>query len=430
MPPKKNPKKGVLSDEEILKTITVVKQYWPDYPIAITNIRKPTREFVLKFYSDCLANMDDICAFITKARPPVQPNLSDEEALFMKMSMIPHLIDTDFKLSDLYVFEPRRLNTYMLITMAFLIQIEGVMDKVVKISNHAFNQATDMEHDKNEIQKFKINTLQRQIDLTTAKEELKKVNQIADELAPKYANVLELIEQTKEKCKDTIAEITNVKSKQDHISEEIKGIKELEFELQKQLVTKEEVDNLKVTYDQLMKKEKLFTELDDDNNILISKQQLEKMQCCLQELDCLDLPQELYVLADIRTELKNEKWNISHLATSQDSSKTKMDQLKADLEKEELAMSKENTNLLDALERTNKNGMEEYLECQIKYRNILESKEKEKQNAEEQLVSKSEEYSKAVTALQEKYNILVDKQRSLVENFEHFLNKVNMFVRK
>lgn len=430
MPPKKIHKKGALTDEEISKTIAVVKQYWPDYPIAITNIRKPTREFVLKFYSDYVANIDDICAFVTKTKPPVPPNLSVEETLFLKMSMIPHLSDIDFKLSDLFVFEPKRLNTHMLVSMAFLMQIESLMDKVVTISNRAFNQATEMEQAKVEIQKLKINTLQRQIDLTTAKEELKKVTEIADELAPKYSNVLELIENTKEKCKDTISEIANIKSKQDHISEEINGIRELESELQKQLVTKEEMDNLKATYDQLVKKEKLFTEQDVDNNILISKQQLEKMQCCLQELDCLDLPQELYALADIRTELKNEKWNISHLATSQESTKIKIDQLKTDLEKKELAMYQENTSLLEALEKINKSGMEEYLECQIRYRNLLESKERLKQTSEEELVSKTEEYHEAVTTLQEKYNILVNKQSLLAQNFEHFLNKVNMLIRQ
>lgn len=426
MPPKKNPKKGVLSDEEILKTIALVKQYWPDYSIEINNIRNPSREFVIKFYSHCVANIDEMCAFVTKARPPERPNLSDEEALFMKMSKIPHLIETDFKLGDLYVFEPKRLNTYMLITMTFLIQIEGVMDKVVTISNCVFNQATELEQDKNELEKLKINCLQCQIDLTTAREQLKKVSQIAEELAPKYAKVVEAREETKEKCKDKIAEITNIKSQQDRVSEEIKRLKEFEFGLQKKLVTKEEMDNLKTTYDQLLMKEQFFTEIDNENDILILKQQLEKMQCWLQDLDSLDLPQELYSLADLRTKLKNEKRTISQLATSLDSSKTKINQVKAELEEEERELSKENTSLLDALEKTNKNGMEQYEECQTKYRNMIKSKEKVKQSSEAQLVAKKVQYSTAVTALQEKYNTLVNGHHSLAENFEQFLNKFNM----
>lgn len=430
MPPKKNPKKGGLSDDEIMRTIGLVKQYWPDYSIEIKNIRNPSREFVLKFYSDCVANMDEMCAFVTKARPPEPPNLSDEEMLFLKMSKIPHLIETGFKLGDLFVFEPKRLSTYMLITMTFLIQIEVVMDKVVAISNRAFNQATELEQDKNEIEKLKINSFKCQIDLTTAREQLKKVSQVAEELAPKYAKVLEAREETKEKCKDKIAEIANIKSQQGRISEEIKRLKEFEFELQKKLVTREEMDNLKTTYDQLLMKEQFFTEADNENSILILKQKLEKMECWLQDLDCLDLPQELYSLADLRTKLKNEKRNISQLATSLESSKTKINQLRNELEEEEGELYKENTSLLDALEKTNKNLMEQYQESQTKYRNMIKSKEKVMQSSEEQLVSKRVEYSTAVTALQEKYNTVVNRHHSLVEDFEHFLNKFNGLMRK
>lgn len=154
MPPKV--KKGGLKDAQAKETVNIVQQYWPQYQISPASIKNPTRAFVLKLYTDCVQNLDEKLAFATRTKQlPHPPGLGEEELLYLKLSRIPSLAEADFKLGDLYTFDPIRVNSHILIIMHFLMFTDSIMDKTVQICNRVFDAKAKMERNKEELEKLK-----------------------------------------------------------------------------------------------------------------------------------------------------------------------------------------------------------------------------------------------------------------------------------
>lgn len=166
MPPKK--KKPALNDEYVQGTMDFVTKRWPEMNITVSMIRNPTREFVLKFYSNYVDELEDIIAEATRSpRVPGPSGLSEEEALFFKLSKIPVLMKTDFKLGDLYQFDPFRINMHFHILIHFLYFTNSIKNQAVNICDRVFDAKQELEDMKESEEKLKELRIQKQVLHTT-----------------------------------------------------------------------------------------------------------------------------------------------------------------------------------------------------------------------------------------------------------------------
>jgi len=366
MPPKS--KKGGLKNEQIKQTVTLVKQYWPLLDITPEMIRSSKRDFVIKFYSDCMDNLDDKLAYATRSQHfPLPSGLSEEEALYLRLSRIPALKAANFSLGDLYVFDPVRVNSFIFVIMHYLTFTDTLMDKVVGICNSVFDAKEKAEKDREELERLKQEKMEKEIEYTKAKEERARAKDEATQILPEYEEVTAIIEESKKKCKDKIAEVEKMTSEIDIIKEEIQVLEKKESELKSQIVTEEEYTRLKNSLEAFENQLNNLEEIDVNNGLIEQTENMEYLQACLRKLNNLTLPEELLNLYNYRAQVKNEEESKQALLNKKNATAYEIETMKTELENEKRSLESKNKELIEKLRILTEQGIKTEHELRKKY---------------------------------------------------------------
>ncbi|XP_066249503.1 myosin heavy chain, clone 203-like [Euwallacea similis] len=424
MPPQLKTKKGGLSDAQIETTVRLIRDYWPDYPVNISNIRNPNKLFVLKFYRDCVANLDEKCAYVTRTEAsPDPPGLGEEELLFLKLSRsIPPLMDAHFKLGDLLVFDPKRLNSHILVTMHFLIATEQCINVAFDKCKEVFDMQNKLENDKAEIDRLKEEILVKQQTLKTARSENHKLKQIAEHIAPEYTDTVLLIEDSERKCKDSIMEIKKLKTSLETLQKEIEKLENTEQQLKEQVVSEQEYSTLKDSLNLLIKEEQRLEEEEKTNDLCEQKQQVDLLQTCLHKLEHLKLPTEIFHLAELRSELNNEQQNVDYMTNIQKVSEDEMDKFHSALATEKTVACSERNYLEEQLQKTMERGLLEVAAQKNKLQHFLKEQEATICDLRQKVSLTQKDYEKLNVEMQKRANELVTVQPELLQILKCFLD--------
>ncbi|XP_066157116.1 myosin-6-like [Euwallacea fornicatus] len=426
MPPQLKTKKGGLSDSQIETTVRLIRDYWPDYPVNISNIRNPNKLFVLKFYRDCVANLDEKCAYVTKTEaPPDPPGLGEEELLFLKLSRsIPPLMDAHFKLGDLLVFDPKRLNSHILVTMHFLIATEQCINVAFDKCKEVFDMEDKLESDKAEIDKLKEEILVKQQALKTARSENHKLKHTAEQIAPEYTDTVLLIEDSERKCKDSIMEVKKLKISLEALRNDIEKLENTEQLLKEQVVSEQEYYTLKNSLNLLIKEEQRLEEEERTNDLCEQKQQVDLLQTCLHKLEHLKLPSEIFQLAELRSELNNEQQNVDYMTNIQKVSEAEMDKFHSALVTERTVASSERSYLEQELQKTMEKGLLEVAAQKNKLQQFLKEQEATIGDLRQKVSLTETDYQKLNLKMEKRVNELVTVQPELLQMLKCFLDRL------
>lgn len=425
MSAKPKSKTGGLDDQQIQATVSLVKLYWPDYPISPSDIRKPSREFVLNFYTNCVKNLDDKCTFVIRSNLiPDPPGLSEEELLYVKLSKIPTLVDADFKLGDLFTFDPKRVNKHIYVTAHFMIFTDSVMDKMVQTCNRVFDTNDKMAQDEEELKKLKEEKIQKEVKMTLAKAENKKLKEITAQLAPKYQEVVTLAENLEKNCKDFMLELEKLKSKAAIQQEDIQKLQKTELELQKQVVTEEEYIRLKSNLESLIKQEENLQEIDEYNGLSREKKDIGHLQRCLSDLNCLNLSEELFEVPELRVHFKNKEETLKYSLGVKQRTKADITQLKTQLENQKQELQKENQKLQKTSKQLVKNFDIEETNIKKKYQNTIEANSNKIEELTKNLEQIEADCKRLKDGLLKGYNSICKIPEMAMGRFEEFLKKL------
>ncbi|CAG9771259.1 unnamed protein product [Ceutorhynchus assimilis] len=361
---KGGPKGGGLLESKMVGTIELVKQYWPDYPITLADIRNPTSSFVLKFYKDCIDDLEAKITFATRTRRLPNPLNEDckEEILYLKLRKIPSLAAANFKLGDLYVFDPARLYQHMLITMHFLILSESKMDKMVQTFNEAFDVAQSRQNLEDSINKIKEDKIQVQIALTLANSELKKEQEITAGQLPKYKETLSLIQLSEAKCKDLVLEYERLENYTKNMQEEIEKLEKTEATLKSKIVSEDEIKNLQAIRQSLEKDDEDLQVDEQAMDPLEQKKHAKLLQTCVNEIEHLQLENNIFELSKQREELQNLTKDVEYSQAIQENSETEIAEMKTALESQVQLLEKD----VGLAEKTHQKDMKKKLAAEAK----------------------------------------------------------------
>ncbi|XP_060526687.1 serine/threonine-protein kinase 10-like [Cylas formicarius] len=227
------------AEQDIQETIAMVKQYWPDYSITPDLLKKPTREFVLTFYSDCVENIRQKISHITGIDLSPNPqNLELESYLYWKLREIPSM--DELKLGDLYKFNPLRTRQFIKLIIHFLTYTELYMEVPVAIAQNRIEISRVMEtqtKELNDFQELKQQKISQVGLLVRETQELSKKSNTVDVLYKKnIPKKVELEKERKEKNmqltklnEDFIKNETTLQhyeEKEDHLRNEITTVQE------------------------------------------------------------------------------------------------------------------------------------------------------------------------------------------------------------
>ncbi|KAF7269646.1 hypothetical protein GWI33_017328 [Rhynchophorus ferrugineus] len=394
MPPKK--KKPVLQDEFVQKTVDFVMKRWPEMNITVNMIKNPTREFVLKFYSDCVDELEDTIA----------------EAILMNM---------DFKLGDLYQFDPFRLNILIHILTHFLYFTSNIKNEAVNICDKVFDgkqQLKDMEENQEQLKELKI---QKQMELRDIQDWNKELQRISATITPAYEKTMDLIEKSEENCKHKIFEIEKLKEELRISEEEIQKLEKVEQDLRAQVITESEYKMLKDKLDSLKIEESNLEDIDLNNFLFEQNKQIEHLQICDAKLEQLQLSEDIYKLSEFRKQLQNEQHNLQHILNLHNNEKD-------ELKNKQLSLDNENST---------KEAMKMQLNELQMMVDEIKAQETELIRRKEQMDTESSEVMERILKLKklkenqnvlradirEKYNAICEIQDRTLNKFRHFVTK-------
>lgn len=419
-------KKQLLKDDEIRETITLVQKRFPQYPISPAMIRNPSKDFVLGFYSRCVEEIENAVAEVTRTRRLHLPStFSEEEAIFYRLSKIPMLMqEVDFKLGDLYQFDPKRLNTHMFIVAHFMVYLQSIKDETTQICDRVFDAKEKYKQIEEDVQMLKEKKIQKQLVLTNLKQISLDLKDEAAQLLPHYEKAMELIEKSEEKCKDKLLEIEHAKNELKNFEEEIEKLERTKQELQGLVITETEYHTLKNKLESLKVEESNLEDIDINNILLEQKQKIEYLQTCLAKLDQLELPPELYKLHECRAELKDIDQKLEHVINLKKEKKAEIEALQAQLESEKLDLEKVKKDLKNSQKRADlgRQKKEELNKAKEYEKNNNELKKQEKKRVLEKIEA---DYDTIKVDVEEKYGQYCQIQDGAMNKLKSIIQKTN-----
>ncbi|KAL1514355.1 hypothetical protein ABEB36_003624 [Hypothenemus hampei] len=423
MPPKQKPKKKTLV---VQGTIDEVKRYWPDYTINADNILQPKRDFVIHFYARCVNDLDQKIAFLTKLNPPpLLEGYTEEERLYINLSKIAALREADFMLGDLYVFEPKRLNSHMLITMHHLISTENEMEKLIKICDKVLEQKDMIQINEEKLNAIRGQLFEKQSRITVEKSENKKLEREAAALASKYNETIPLIEKSNLKLEDFKLKCNKRKYDLELKKKNIENLRKIKSELESQIVTEEDYRHLEKKMESLEDEEIKLEEALDSNNLVKLKEDVDLLDSCLPKLNLLKIPEDIFKLSDMRVEVQNEKENVNIIESDTKKSKTAIEEKLVELEGQKLHLTKTNLELQESLRKVTEDSLLGDISLKNKLAAQLYNNQEEIETLKKEIIKIKDNYQILKLKISEKYEVFNCMQNKSFIWLEEIIKKCN-----
>lgn len=419
-----NKQARALSDKQIRATIDTIKLYWPQYEIQVFDIRNPTKNSVLSFFTECIAAVDQKYSAVMREEALDQAvfpaECTQEDIMHWKLLRIPALLQEEFKLGELYTFEPKRLNKLMFVTTHFLVFSNSIIDHMTEECNSIFEAQTRDEQNKARLDEAKQEKLDKLAYLTVAREENAQLAKSVASLAPQFEDVLQLIAECRARGDKSREQAAGLKTDLELLEGEIEALQKKQSQLKAQVVDEKEFRKLQQDLQALISDAQNLEDVDSNNGMLELRENVDYLRMCVQELDKFRLPEEWLQLADLRIRLRTEEEKLEYLAAAQEKEQEEVEELNKRLESELAAVRAQNEFMKNVLKTEAEEAVLKQSKAKAGYRVKQLQQQREIEQLEKSIADSEVEYGMLQADFLQKLDYVGRKQEEMRDKFTSF----------